>query len=95
MYKSLRWFENSEEEKASKSSVPSSKRPHWQLLVGLKGMILVLADGRSLGTVQAGEIVAVLPEGVSEVHTPPFQLLGVVRRHVGELPEDVQVRGVS
>lgn len=36
-----------------------------------------------------------LPEGVSEVHTPPFQLFGVVRRHVGKLPEDVEVRGVS
>lgn len=38
--------------------------------------------------------LVLLPEGVSEVHTPPLQLLGVVRRHVGELPEDVQVGGV-
>lgn len=29
------------------------------------------------------------------MHAPPFQLLGVVRRHVGKLPEDVEVRGVS
>lgn len=35
------------------------------------------------------------PEGVSEEHAPPLQLVGVVRRHVGKLPEDVEVRGVS
>lgn len=35
------------------------------------------------------------PEGVPEVHAPPLQLLGVVGRHVGKLPEDVQVGGVS
>lgn len=38
---------------------------------------------------------AELPEGVSEVHTPSLQLLWVVGRHVGELSEDVEVRGVS
>lgn len=36
-----------------------------------------------------------LPEGVPEVHTPSFQLLRVVGRHVGKLPEDVKVCGVS
>lgn len=36
----------------------------------------------------------VSPEGVAEVHAPAFQLLGVVGRHVGKLPEDVEVRGV-
>lgn len=36
-----------------------------------------------------------LPEGVSEVDAPSLELLGVVRGHVGEFPEDVQVRGVS
>lgn len=36
-----------------------------------------------------------LPEGVSEVHAPTLQLLWVVGRHVGKLPEDVKVCGVS
>lgn len=36
-----------------------------------------------------------LPEGVSEVHTPPFQLLWVVWCHVGKFPEDVKVCGVT
>ena len=36
-----------------------------------------------------------LPEGVSEVHAPSLQLLGIVRGHVGKFSEDVQVRGVS
>lgn len=36
-----------------------------------------------------------LPEGVAEVNAPALQLLGVVRRHVGKLAEDVQIRGVA
>lgn len=44
---------------------------------------------------QAAGSWAELPEGVSEVHTPSLQLLWVVGRHVGELSEDVEVRGVS
>lgn len=43
----------------------------------------------------AGGGTVELPEGVSEVHTPSLQLLRVVGRHVGELSEDVEVRGVS
>lgn len=63
-------------------------------------MVFALADACGLRTLQVREIVGLhrvgaLPEGVSEVHTPPIQLLGVVRRHVGKLPEDVEVRGVS
>lgn len=40
-------------------------------------------------------LVCRLPEGVSEVDAPPFQLLRVVRSHVGKLSEDIEVRGVS
>lgn len=62
-------------------------------------MIFTLADACGLRTVSSKRLlwfrVGGLPEGVSEVHTPPFQLFGVVRRHVGKLPEDVEVRGVS
>lgn len=36
-----------------------------------------------------------LPEGVSKVHAPSFQLLWVVGGHVGKFSEDVKVRGVS
>lgn len=46
----------------------------------------LLVSGRPLGG---------LPEGVSEVNTPSFELLWVVGGHVGELSEDVEVCGVS
>lgn len=36
-----------------------------------------------------------LSAGVAEVQAPPLQFLGVVGRHVRELPEDVQVGGIS
>lgn len=36
-----------------------------------------------------------LPEGVSEMYTPPLQLLWVVGGHVRKLSEDVQVSSVS
>lgn len=36
-----------------------------------------------------------LPEGVSEVQTPSFQLFWVVGSHVRKFSEDVKVRGVS
>lgn len=36
-----------------------------------------------------------LPEGVTEVNAPPFQLLRIVGGHVGKLTENIQVRGVT
>lgn len=94
-YKSLRLSEHPEEETTSKSSLHNSKSHICSsVFVHVNGTLkrpLQLFSHADVGTVSGG----VSPEGVAEVHAPPFQLLGVVRRHVGKLPEDVEVRGVS
>lgn len=90
-YKSLRLIKHSEEEKTSKSSksyICSSVSVHN------KGTLKCVLQLRSRLLNDVWNRLS-LPEGVSEVHAPPLQLLGVVRRHVGKLPEDVEVRGVS
>lgn len=102
-------FTKTEEEKTSKSSLQSTFAARSSSISkGLKYILKLLwrllksspTDILGPGTFQVCELVGAqtvggLPEGVSEVHAPPFQLLGVVGRHVGKLPEDVEICGVS
>ena len=62
------------------SSIEFTSVSRWVLAI----LLLLLLYGEAL-----------LAEGVAEVNAPALQLLGVVRGHVGELPEDVQIRGVA
>lgn len=41
------------------------------------------------------DIMMQLPEGVTEVNAPPFQLLRIVGCHMGKLTENIQVCGVT